>query len=327
MAEPRERILVTGGAGFIGSHLVDLLLERPNTEVVVLDRLTYAGTRLNLAHHEPDPRFRFVKGDVADAATVAPLVEEADRVVHSAAESFVDRSIEDSRAFVHSNVLGTQVVLEACRELERPLVFLSTDEVYGSREGDGAPFAETDPMRPRNPYAASKAGADLLVHSYVVTYGLRASTVRGTNAFGPRQHPEKAIPTFARAALRGERLPVYGDGSNRREWLYVRDFVRAVTTVMTSGEPGGVYNLGGGTEMTNLELAKRVCAYLGVDEALIGFVPDRPGHDLAYGLSWEPLEALGWRPATPFSDGLAITLAWYRDHQDWVGEVLAGAPA
>jgi len=324
MAE-RERILVTGGAGFIGSHLVDLLLERSNTDVTVLDRLTYAGTRANLAHHEGDPRFAFVLGDVADAEVVEPLVRGADRVVHAAAESFVDRSIRDSAAFVRSNVLGTQVVLEACRELETPLVFVSTDEVYGSNEGE--PFREDDAMRPRNPYAASKAGADLLVHSYVVTYDLRASTVRGTNAYGPRQHPEKAIPTFAMAALQGRPLPVYGDGSNRREWLYVRDFARAIATVLENGEPGGVYNIGGGTEMTNLDLARRICAYLGADPALVSFVPDRPGHDLAYGLDASRLQALGWAPATPFADGLAITLAWYRDHQDWVGEVLAGAPA
>jgi dTDP-glucose 4,6-dehydratase len=325
MGERRERVLVTGGAGFIGSHLVDLLLERPGTSVTVLDKLTYAGTRTNVAHHEEDPRFRFVRGDVADPVAVAPLVEEADRVVHAAAESFVDRSIDDSRAFVVSNVLGTQVVLEACRELERPLVFVSTDEVYGSNEGE--PFAEDSPMAPRNPYAASKAAADLLCRSYVVTYDMPVVTVRGTNAFGPRQHPEKAIPTFALAALGGEPLPVYGDGSNRREWLYVRDFVRAVAAVLDRGEPGGVYNVGGGTELSNLELARRVCAGLGVDESLIAFVPDRPGHDLAYGLRWEPLAGLGWRPATPFGDALAATLGWYRDHRDWAAEVLQGAPA
>ncbi|HET7236747.1 MAG TPA: dTDP-glucose 4,6-dehydratase [Actinomycetota bacterium] len=324
MAE-RERILVTGGAGFIGSHLVDLLLERPDTDVVVLDKLTYAGTRANLATHDGDQRFTFVRGDVAEAGTVVPLVQDADRVIHAAAESFVDRSIEDSRAFVLSNVLGTQVVLEACREMETPLVFVSTDEVYGSNEA--APFREPDPMRPRNPYAASKAGADLLVHAYVVTYGLHASTVRGTNAYGPRQHPEKAIPTFATAALQGRPLPVYGQGSNRREWLYVRDFAAAIQVVMERGEPGGVYNIGGGTEMTNLELAERICDELGADRSLVTFVPDRPGHDLAYGLDWSRLEALGWSPRTPFADGLAMTLAWYRDHQGWVADVLAGAPA
>jgi dTDP-glucose 4,6-dehydratase len=325
MAEQRERILVTGGAGFIGSHLVDLLLERPNVEVVVLDKLTYAGTRRNVAHHDADPGFRLVLGDVAEASDVGPLVESVDRVVHAAAETFVDRSIEDARPFVRSNVLGTQVVLDACRALERPLLFVSTDEVYGSNEGE--PFGEHDVMRPRNPYSATKAGADLLVHAFVVTYGMPVTIVRGTNTFGPRQHPEKAIPTFATAALQGRPIPVYGDGSNRREWLYVRDFVRAIATVMGSGEPGTAYNIGGGTELTNLELARRICDALGADQSLITFVPDRPGHDLAYGVSWGRLEALGWRPATPFSDGLATTLAWYRDHQDWVDEVLAGARA
>ena len=325
MTERRERILVTGGAGFVGSHLVDLLLERPNTDVTVLDKLTYAGTLLNVAHHEPDPRFRFVRGDVAQPSDVAPLVEWADKVVHAAAESFVDRSIEDSRAFVLSNVLGTQVVLEACRELATPMVFVSTDEVYGSSEAE--PFADDDQLSPRNPYAASKAGADLLCRSYVVTYAMPVITVRGTNAFGPRQHPEKAIPTWTTAALQGRAIPVYGDGRHRREWLYVRDFVRAIGLLLDHGEPGTPYNIGGGTEMTNLEVAKRICAYLGVDESLIAFVQDRPGHDRAYGMRWDRLESLGWRPATTFSDGLAITLAWYRDHQDWVGEVLAGAPA
>ncbi len=325
MAERREHVLVTGGAGFIGSHLVDLLLERPTTDVTVLDKLTYAGTRRNLVHHEPDPRFRFVLGDVAVPQDVVGLVEWADKVVHAAAESFVDRSIDDARAFVLSNVLGTQVVLEACRELGKPLLFVSTDEVYGSSESE--PFGEDAPMLPRNPYAASKAGADLLCRSYAITYGLPVTTIRGTNAFGPRQHPEKAIPTWANAALQGLPIPVYGDGRNRREWLYVRDFVRAVGLVLEHGQAGTSYNIGGGTEMTNLELAKRICSYLGVDEGLVTFVPDRPGHDLAYGLRWDRLDGLGWRPATPFSDGLAITLAWYRDHQDWVGEVLAGAPA
>lgn len=319
----RERILVTGGAGFIGSHLVDLLLERPGADVIVLDKLTYAGTRLNLAHHEADPRFRFVHGDVADPLAVAPLVEGADRVIHAAAESFVDRSIEDSRAFVVTNVLGTQVMLEACRELGRPMLLVSTDEVYGSSE-EGA-FTEDSPLQPRNPYSASKAGADLLARAYATTYDMPVTTIRGTNAFGPRQHPEKALPTWTLAATEGRPIPVYGDGSHRREWLYVRDFVRAIATVFDHGEPGGVYNIGGGTEMTNLELVNRVVAYVGADPALVTFVEDRPGHDRRYGMRWGRLEALGWQPATPFSDGLAITLAWYRDHPEWVAELLEGA--
>jgi dTDP-glucose 4,6-dehydratase len=322
----RERVLVTGGAGFIGSHLVDLLLERGSTDVVVLDKLTYAGSRSNLAHHEGDPRFRFVRGDVADPDAVAPLVSDATRVVHAAAESFVDRSIASSRDFVVSNVLGTQVVLEACRELSRPMLLVSTDEVYGSSSPEDA-FTETSPLEPRNPYSASKAGADLLARSYVTTYGLPVTTIRGTNAYGPRQHPEKAIPTWAVAAMQVRPIPLYGDGQHVREWLYVRDFVTAIATVMDHGEPGGVYNIGGGTEMTNRDAVERVVSYLGADASLITSVPDRPGHDLRYGMRWEPLEALGWRPATPFSDGLAITLAWYRDHLDWVDEVLERAHA
>ena len=325
MAERRERILVTGGAGFIGSHLVDLLLERGSTDVVVLDKLTYAGSRANLAQHDGDPRFRFVEGDVADPDVVEPLVVSSDRVVHAAAESFVDRSIASSRAFVVSNVLGTQVVLEACRELGRPMVLVSTDEVYGSA-GD-EPFTEASPIAPRNPYSASKAGADLLARSYVTTYGMPVTTIRGTNAYGPRQHPEKAIPTWAMAAMQGRPIPLYGDGRHRREWLYVRDFVTAIATVMDHGEPGEVVNIGGGTEMTNREAVERVVAFLGADPALITSVPDRPGHDLRYGMRWDRLEALGWRPATPFDDGLAITLAWYRDHLDWVDEVLERADA
>jgi dTDP-glucose 4,6-dehydratase len=319
----RRHILVTGGAGFIGSHLVDLLLERGDVGVTVLDKLTYAGTRRNLAEHEGDARLRFVLGDVADAGVVLPLVEEADHVVHAAAESFVDRSIEDSRAFVISNVLGTQVVLEACRETSTPMTFVSTDEVYGSNAGEGL-FDEGDAFRPRSPYAASKAGADLLCHAYVVTYGTRVATVRGTNTFGPRQHPEKAIPTFVLAALDGRPLPVYGAGEQRREWLYVRDFVRAIAAVTDSAEPGGVYNIGGGHELPNAELARRICRLVGASETLVSFVPDRPGHDLRYGVAWDRLAALGWSPETSFEDGLALTIAWYRENPDWVASVLAG---
>jgi dTDP-glucose 4,6-dehydratase len=325
MATDRLHVLVTGGAGFIGSHLVDLLLERPNTRVTVLDKLTYAGTTINLAAHEGDPRFRFVRGDVADATVVGSLVAEADRVVHAAAESFVDRSIEDSRPFILSNVLGTQVVLEACREADKPMLFVSTDEVYGS--GDRGDFSEEDPLLPRSPYAASKAGADMLCRAYVVTYGVNVLVVRGTNAFGPRQHPEKGIPTFALAALQGKPIPVFGDGSHRREWLYVRDFVRAIATVLEAGEPTGIFNIGGGFELSNLELARRICAYLGMPESLIESVPDRPGHDFRYGLVWERLSALGWCPATPFEEGLAITLSWYRENRAWVDAVLEGGRA
>jgi len=310
MTDP-SHVLVTGGAGFIGSHLVDLLLER-GVDVTVLDKLTYAGTRENLRTHEGNRALRFVQGDVADPSSVEPLVADADHVIHAAAESFVDRSIADSRVFVETNVLGTQVVLEACRRADTPLVFVSTDEVYGSR-AEGR-FTEADPLRPNSPYAASKAGADLLCRSSHVTYGLPVTVARGTNAYGPRQHPEKAIPVYALAALEGRPIPVYGDGSNRREWLFVRDFARGILAVMDGGVAGGLYNLGGGSELPNLELAARVCALAGAPESLIELVPDRPGHDFRYSLDWSKLAALGWEPETSFDDGLAQTVEWYRSH-------------
>jgi dTDP-glucose 4,6-dehydratase len=303
-------VLVTGGAGFIGSHLVDLLLERPGCRVTVLDKLTYAGDMANLEAHRDDPRFRFVLGDVADPSAVAPLAVTADRVVHAAAESFVDRSIEDASAFVRSNVLGTQVVLEECRRAERPLLYVSTDEVYGSVR-DGA-FTEEDPPRPNSPYAATKAGGDLLCRAYRATYGLPVSVLRGTNAYGPRQHAEKAVPTFVLAALSGRPVPVYGDGANRRQWLHVRDFVRGVLAVLDHGEPGGVYNIGGGHEVSNLELAGTICELAGAPRSLVSFVPDRPGHDFRYDLAWDRLRALGWKPEVGFEKGLAETVAWYR---------------
>ena len=303
-------VLLTGGAGFIGSHLADLLLARPEVRLTVLDKLTYAGSMENLAQHEGDERFRFVQGDVANADVVLPLVDEADRVVHAAAESFVDRSIADSRVFVETNVLGTQVVLEACRRAERPVLYVSTDEVYGSVR-DGA-FTEDDPPLPNSPYAATKAGGDLLCRAYRVTYGLPVTVVRGTNAYGPRQHAEKAIPTFVLAALSGRPLPVYGDGSNRRQWLHVRDFARGVLAVLDGGEDGAVYNIGGGHEVSNLELAEAICDLAGAHRSLVSFVPDRPGHDFRYDLAWDRLRALGWKPEVGFEEGLAETVAWFR---------------
>jgi dTDP-glucose 4,6-dehydratase len=303
-------LLVTGGAGFIGSHFVDLILAATDHTVTVLDKLTYAGNLENLAEHEGDARFRFVRGDIADARVTGPLVAEADRVVNFAAESFVDRSIEDSREFVLSNVLGAQVLLEACRGDGTPMLHVSTDEVYGSIV-DGS-FREGDPLLPNSPYAATKAAAELIARSYFVTYGLPVTTVRGANAYGPRQHPEKAIPVYTAAALAGKPLPVYGDGSNRREWLYVGDFARAVRVAMDAGQPGETYNIGGGHELANLELAKRICALAGAPESLIAFVEDRPGHDFRYAMVWDRLKGLGWEPAMPFDEGLATTVDWFR---------------
>jgi dTDP-glucose 4,6-dehydratase len=241
---------------------------------------------------------------------VGGLVGDADRVIHAAAESFVDRSIEEPADFVRSNVTGTHVVLEACLGAGRPLLVVSTDEVYGSTSSDS--FTEDDALRPNSPYAATKAGADLLGRAYHVTYGLPVTIVRGTNAYGPRQHLEKAIPTFVTAALQGSPLPLYGDGSNRREWLFVTDFARGIVAVLEGGDPGEIYNIGGGHEIANLELARMICKTAGVSESLITFVADRPGHDFRYSLAWDKLAALGWRPEVPLEDGLVQTIEWYR---------------
>ena len=313
-------VLVTGGAGFIGSHLVDRLLMDRNVRVTVLDKLTYAGNMSNLEAHEGNERFSFVRGDIVDPDAVNPLVKDADRVINAAAESFVDRSIDDASEFILTNIVGTHVVLEACRSEQRALLQVSTDEVYGSTRA-GA-FGEEDPLRPNSPYSATKASADLLCRAYHETYGVPVSVVRGSNAYGPRQHPEKAIPTFARAALRGQPLPVYGSGSNRREWLYVEDFVKAIDTVMRKGESGHTYNIGGGHEIANLLLARMVCSIVEVPESLIAFVPDRPGHDLRYALKWEPLARLGWNPQVAFHLGLASTIEWYRENEDWSAAML-----
>jgi dTDP-glucose 4,6-dehydratase len=316
-------VLVTGGAGFIGSHLVDALLAREAIRVTVLDRLSRGGARANLQAHEDDARFMFVVGDVADAELVERLVTEADAVVHAAAESHVDRSIDGPRESILSNVLGTQHVLDACRDRGARLLLVSTDEVYGTGDPDGGLFDEDSAARPRSPYAAGKAAADLLCQAYVTTYGLRAVVVRGTNAYGPRQI-EKVIPTYAVNALEGNRVPVYGTGRERREFLHVSDWVRGALTVFDRGEPGVVYNIGDGYELENLELARRICALAGAPDSLISFVPDRPGHDFRYGVRSDRLRALGWRRSVTFDDGLADTVAWYREHLEWLRSAHGG---
>jgi dTDP-glucose 4,6-dehydratase len=308
---------VTGGAGFIGSHLVDLLLEDASRRVTVLDRLSVGGSRMNLAQHEGDDRLRLVVGDVNDAEVVDQLAGEVDAVVHAAAESHVDRSIDDARGFFVSNVLGTQTVLEAARVHARRVLMISTDEVYGPGEPDGGLFDEDHAVRPRSPYAASKAAADLMCQAYVATYGADVSVVRGTNAFGPRQI-ERVIPTYSVNALEGKPVPVYGQGRQRREFLFVRDWVRAAFAVLVRGEPGVLYNIGDGYELENIDLARRICALAGADDALIAFVPDRPGHDFRYGVASGRVRALGVAPETSFDEGLAITVSWYRDHLEWL---------
>ncbi|HEX2026108.1 MAG TPA: NAD-dependent epimerase/dehydratase family protein [Actinomycetota bacterium] len=310
-------VLVTGGAGFIGSHLVDLLLERPGGRVTVLDRLSTGGTRANLEQHESDPRFRFVEGDVGDRALVRSLVTGSTAVVHAAAESHVDRSIDDPGGFVATNVVGTEVVLDACRAAEARMLMVSTDEVYGPGDPGGGLFAEDHPVSPRSPYSASKAAADLLCQAYVATYEMNVTIVRGTNAYGPRQI-ERVVPTYAIAALEGRAIPVYGRGEQRREFLHVRDWAEAALVVLERGRPGVIYNIGAGHELSNLELARAVCAAAGAPESLIRFVADRPGHDFRYGVAADRLMALGWRPRIPFDEGLRDTVAWYGDRLEWL---------
>jgi dTDP-glucose 4,6-dehydratase len=314
-----DHVLVTGGAGFIGSHLVDRLLADGPGRVTVLDRLSIGGSRMNLSSHDDDPRLRFVRGDVNDEPLVAELVGEADAVIHAAAESHVDRSIDEARGFLESNLMGTHAVLEAVRAAGTRMLMISTDEVYGAGAADGGLFTEDAPLAPRSPYAASKAAADLLCAAYRTTYGVDVTVVRGTNAYGPRQI-ERVIPTFTICALEGLPVPVYGAGEERREFLHVEDWTRAAVTVLRAGEPGVLYNIGAGTELTNLELAERIVALVGAAEDLISFVPDRPGHDFRYGVTADRVRALGWAPSVAFDDGLATTVEWYRANREWLYE-------
>jgi dTDP-glucose 4,6-dehydratase len=310
-------VLVTGGAGFIGSHLVDLLLERRSDRVTVIDRLSSGGSKANLERHEADPLFRFVHGDVTDRALIRNLVEQATAVIHAAAESHVDRSIDQPGEFVLTNVVGTEVVLDACRANGVRMLMVSTDEVYGAGDPAGGLFAEDHPVAPRSPYSATKAAADLLCRAYCSTYGMDVTIVRGTNAYGPRQI-ERVVPTYSIAAIEGRPIPVYGRGEQRREFLHVRDWAGAALLVLEQGEGGVVYNIGAGHELSNLDLARRICAAAGAPESLIRFVADRPGHDFRYGVASDRVMALGWRPEIPFDDGLKDTVAWYRDHLDWL---------
>ena len=311
-------VLVTGGAGFIGSNFVRHALgEHRDWRVTTLDRLTYAGRLENLREVMDDPRHAFVKGDVADPAVAAPLVEAADIVVHFAAETHVDRSILSAGEFITTDVFGTFVLLEAARRAPRlrRFVQISTDEVYGSVL-DGS-SRETDELRPRNPYSASKAGADRLAYSYWATYEVPVVITRASNNYGPNQFPEKIIPLFITNAIDDLPVPLYGDGLNERDWLHVSDHCRAIEVVIDAGAPGEVYNVGGGNQVRNIDLTRRILALAGKPETLIQPVPDRPGHDRRYALDTSKLRSLGWRPAVPFDQGLAGTVRWYRENEWW----------
>jgi dTDP-glucose 4,6-dehydratase len=312
------KVLVTGGAGFIGSNFVRYALAaHPDWEVTTLDKLTYAGRLENLEAVWDDPRHHFVKGDVADAAVAAPLVRESDIVVHFAAETHVDRSIKNAGEFITTDVYGTFVLLEAARATARLRRFIqiSTDEVYGSvPEGSSR---ETDELRPRNPYAASKAGADRLAYSYWATYQVPVVITRASNNYGPNQFPEKIIPLFITNLIDDIPVPLYGDGQNERDWLHVDDHCRGVDLLIERGEPGQVYNIGGGNEVKNVDLTHRILDLVGKPASLIKPVTDRPGHDRRYSLDTAKLQSLGWWPLHAFEQGLAETVAWYKQNERW----------
>ncbi len=315
------RVVVTGAAGFIGSRFAEMLLDEAERlgydEVVLLDALTYSGRRENLVGALADPRTRFVHGSILDAATTDAALAGAHAVVHLAAESHVDRSIAGARPFYETNVVGTHQLLESARRagVER-FVHVSTDEVYGSIE-TGA-WREDHLLEPNSPYSSSKAGSDLAALAYHRTFDLPVMVTRCSNNYGPRQFPEKVIPLFVTNLLEGRAVPLYGDGMNVRDWLHVDDHCRGLLAVLERGRPGEVYNIGGGTELSNLELTRRILALMGADESSIEPVADRLGHDRRYCVDWSKIrDELGYAPAVAFDEGLAATVAWYRENAGW----------
>lgn len=322
------KLLVTGGAGFIGSNFVHhVLREHPEDEVVVLDLLTYAGNLENLKEAEGNPRFRFVKGDIADPEAVDPLVAECDAVVHFAAESHVDRSIMEPASFVRTNVLGTQVLLDAARRHGgKRFHHVSTDEVFGSLAPDDAPFSETTPYDPRSPYSASKAGSDHLVRAYFHTYDLPVTITNCSNNYGPYHFPEKLIPLAITNLLEGKNIPVYGDGKQVRDWLHVEDHCRAIDLVLRKGRIGETYCVGGNGERENIWITRTLLDILGFGEDRIEFVKDRPGHDRRYAIDFSKIrEELGWEPSVTLEEGLRQTVEWFKTHEEWGKDVKSGS--
>lgn len=309
--------LITGGAGFIGSNFARLVLERePDATVTNLDALTYAGVRKTVDELDENPRHRFVHGNIRDAELLEQVVPGNDVVVHFAAESHVDRSIDGPTLFLETNVVGTGVLLEAARRHEIPkFIHISTDEVYGSL---ATGFAnETDPLDPSSPYSSSKAGSDLLALSYHTTYGLPVFVTRCTNNFGAYQFPEKVIPLFVTNLLDGKKVPLYGSGLNERDWLHVTDHCSAIHLLVEAGLPGEIYNIGANAQLSNIELTRRILALLGKDEDMVQPVEDRLGHDFRYAVNSTKIRSLGWAPAAGLDDRLEETVSWYRDRRDW----------
>jgi dTDP-glucose 4,6-dehydratase len=319
LTAPLSRWLVTGGLGFIGSTFIRIALrERPGVEIVNLDAMTYAGNPANLADVEGEPRYRFLQGNICDPEAVRSAIGDGvDAIVNFAAETHVDRSILDPEAFLQTDILGTHVLLEAVRERAIPrYVQVSTDEVYGDvAQGDSK---EADPLRPRSPYSASKAGGDLQVLAYHTTYGLPVLITRGSNTYGPYQYPEKLIPLFVTNLIDDQPVPVYGDGMQVRDWLHADDHARGIMRVLDRGEPGNVYNLGGGNPRTNIDITRRLIEACGRSmETHVKHVTDRPGHDRRYSVDSSKAHALGWTPRVPFEDGLRATVEWYRANEPW----------
>jgi dTDP-glucose 4,6-dehydratase len=312
-------MLVTGGLGFIGSNFIRYVSQTPQVqEIVNLDSVSYGSVRQNLSDLDSMPGYRFVKGDVADGRLVEGLVRDSELVVHFAAETHVDRSISNPEAFLHSNVLGTFTLLEAARKSDiRKFVHISTDEVYGPALGN-ASFSENDRLLSSSPYAASKAAADMFVEAYHKTYGLNTVTLRCTNNFGPRQFPEKFIPKTIISALQGRTIPLYGNGMQIRDWIYVLDFCNSIKLAIEKGAPGAIYNVSAGNEITNIEVAKRILTTLGKPTSIIQLVEDRPGHDFRYSLDSTLIrEQLGWKPDRTFQQALEETVQWYTNNESW----------
>lgn len=318
------RLLITGGAGFIGSNFIRLILSKyPDYHITNLDKLTYAGNLENLKDIKGNKNYKFVKGDICDARIVNKLMKNAEAVVHFAAETHVDRSIMDAGAFIQTDVYGTFILLNEARKRSiKKFIHISTDEVYGSIE-DGS-FTEESPLNPTNPYSASKAGADRLAYSYFKTFGVPVCIVRSSNNFGPYQHPEKFIPLFITNSIEGKRLPLYGDGKNKRDWIYVEDNCEAIRLILHKGKNGEVYNVGGGNEFENIYIAKLILKQLNNPETLINFVKDRLCHDRRYSLDNSKIKRLGFIPKYKFDDALKETIKWYLKNTKWWQRIKSG---
>ena len=314
------KLMVTGGAGFIGSNFIRYYLNaHPNDAILNVDALTYAGNLENLKDVEENDRYEFVRADICDREQMFELVKNVDVIVHFAAESHVDRSVLDPGIFLQTNVIGTQNLLDAAREYDVRFHHVSTDEVYGTLSPNDPPFDETTAYAPRSPYSASKAASDHLVRAYHTTYGLKTTISNCSNNYGPYHFPEKMIPLFISNLMEDKSVPVYGDGGQIRDWLYVDDHCRGIDLILQKGKIGETYCLGGGNQPTNLELTKEIIKLLGKDESLIEFVKDRPGHDRRYDIDFSKAKnELGWEPTVDLEEGLEKTINWYKDHQDWV---------